>query len=409
VATVEVTIKAIDKMTPTTERVRGSLGGLTDGFKTAGLVIAGFVAAGYAVNRVLDATVGSWKRNTLAIADFADKIGASTEDASVLMEIAADLGVELGALEMGFKTMARQGIQPSVEGLIEVKHRLESAGSESQRLAMAQKLLGRTGADLLPVFAQLNDKQLREYIENMGEGQIVTKEEAARARELRDTMDDLGDAWKNVTLEIGGFLAAGAIEELQSLALILGGDVKSGIELLRLHFRGLADDVKNVGSEAHGMDRDFSLAAGAADDLTEAIGNLPGGKRTFTYSLKMQVPSDVQELARLMHWSIAKAAAYLISGGAEAGATAEAFLTAQNNLNAPGVSKTNTTFQHGGSFIVPGSGSGDRPYVVQLEPGERVDVTPRNQVKNFTFNTNVSDGTDGAVLLSKFQDAARRS
>jgi hypothetical protein len=66
-------------------------------------------------------------------------------------------------------------------------------------------------------------------------------------------------------------------------------------------------------------------------------------------------------------------------------------------------------FQHGGSFLVPGSGSGDRPYVVQLEPGERVDVTPRSQVKNFTFNTNVSDGTDGAVLLSKFNDAARRA
>jgi hypothetical protein len=157
------------------------------------------------------------------------------------------------------------------------------------------------------------------------------------------------------------------------------------------------------------MDRDFSLAAGAADDLTEAVGQLPGGGRTFTYSLKMQVPSDVQELARLMHWSIAKAAAYLIGGGAEAGATAEAFLTAQNNLTAPGVSKVNTTFQHGGSFIVPGSGSGDRPYVVQLEPGERVDVTPRNQVKNFTFNTNVADGTDGSVLLSKFNDAARRA
>lgn len=36
----------------------------------------------------------------------------------------------------------------------------------------------------------------------------------------------------------------------------------------------------------------------------------------------------------------------------------------------------------GGSFIVPGTGSGDRPFTLGLEPGERVDVTPRNQVNN---------------------------
>jgi hypothetical protein len=130
----------------------------------------------------------------------------------------------------------------------------------------------------------------------------------------------------------------------------------------------------------------------------------------------MQVPSDVQELARLMHWSIAKAAAYLIGGGAEAGATAEAFITAQNQINAPGTSKANTTFQHGGSFIVPGTGSGDRPYVLQLEPGERVDVTPRNQVTQNTSTTNDNrkfvfhaGGGGDEDLLSKFAEKARRA
>lgn len=35
--------------------------------------------------------------------------------------------------------------------------------------------------------------------------------------------------------------------------------------------------------------------------------------------------------------------------------------------------------QAGGSFTVPGNGSGDRPYILPLEPGERVSVTPKNQ------------------------------
>ena len=44
-------------------------------------------------------------------------------------------------------------------------------------------------------------------------------------------------------------------------------------------------------------------------------------------------------------------------------------------------------FQHGGSFTVPGSGSGDRPYLLNLEPGERVTVTPKSVVNNNGGNT----------------------
>jgi len=43
-------------------------------------------------------------------------------------------------------------------------------------------------------------------------------------------------------------------------------------------------------------------------------------------------------------------------------------------------------YAEGGSFIVPGRGMGDRPYTVNLSPGERVDVTPRSQVENNTWN-----------------------
>lgn len=39
-----------------------------------------------------------------------------------------------------------------------------------------------------------------------------------------------------------------------------------------------------------------------------------------------------------------------------------------------------TGFASGGSFIVPGAGTGDRPYTMGLEPGERVAVTPRGSL-----------------------------
>ena len=44
-----------------------------------------------------------------------------------------------------------------------------------------------------------------------------------------------------------------------------------------------------------------------------------------------------------------------------------------------GSTKKSWGFASGGSFTVPGSGSGDRPYIVPLTPGENVTVTPVGQ------------------------------
>lgn len=68
-------------------------------------------------------------------------------------------------------------------------------------------------------------------------------------------------------------------------------------------------------------------------------------------------------------------------------------------------SRLTSGFQGGGSFIVPGTGSGDRPHVLNLEPGERVDVTPRNQVtnnKNITMqNTFIFQIADEITVKTK--------
>jgi hypothetical protein len=146
-------------------------------------------------------------------------------------------------------------------------------------------------------------------------------------------------------------------------------------------------------------------AGGSVRQLAAGLKSIP----TFSdWTFRMHTPwsNEVTELATQMHIAPAKAFVLLTQAGALR--TAAENIQKQKDANAAAENGPGG-LQHGGSFIVPGTGSGDRPYVLSLEPGERVDVTPRNQVKNFTFNTNVSDGTDGAVLLSKFQDAARRA
>lgn len=52
-------------------------------------------------------------------------------------------------------------------------------------------------------------------------------------------------------------------------------------------------------------------------------------------------------------------------------------------------------YAQGGSFIVPGVGQGDRPYLVNMTPGERVDITPRGGQSPVTVNV-----MPGAIVVN---------
>lgn len=48
-------------------------------------------------------------------------------------------------------------------------------------------------------------------------------------------------------------------------------------------------------------------------------------------------------------------------------------------------------YAEGGSFVVPGTGAGDRPYMVGLTPGERVTVTPKGDGGGVNVNINIAN------------------
>ena len=208
----------------------GSLarGNISGGFASLATSIGPVGLALTAVGTAAAATIGAikeWQGYALGIANLADKLGTTTEEASALNEIASDLGVNMGSLVMGFRTLSKQGLEPSIEGLIAAKHQIEATKNPTDRLVKAQQLLGRAAGDLLPIFAQLSDEQLRNYIDTMGAGEIITAQEAARARKLRDELDQLSDAWENAKLEAGGYFAAQSLPGLERFTDVLSGQI----------------------------------------------------------------------------------------------------------------------------------------------------------------------------------------
>lgn len=187
-------------------------GGLKD-LNVGGLAV---VATLGLVAKKTQEAVKEWMDATLAVGDFADKTGTSVEEASALLEIAGDLGVGAGTLEAAFKKMSKEGFDPSIEGLIAVRAQLDATSGPSERLELSLKLLGKSGADLLPIFAQLSNTELRKYAEGMAAGTVKTEDEVVQSRLLRDNLDQLGDTMRGLANQAIGPMVKALNEEIAS-------------------------------------------------------------------------------------------------------------------------------------------------------------------------------------------------
>lgn len=220
-----------------------------------------------ALQNVLESTMGKWIEQAQAVSDFNAMIDGNVEETSVLIELSTDFGITQDTLLASMRMLAKNGIEPNIEGLIKVRRQLDGCANEADRLKMAQELLGEQGIkQLIPMFDQLTDEQLRNYVDTLTEAEMWTEEEIARSQELRKAMSDLGDMFDNVLVQIGGFLAEGLLPYFEILsaipdviAVIRGEEVK--------HIEVLGDV-----AEAHAdVAEEIENAQTALEDYTEQM------------------------------------------------------------------------------------------------------------------------------------------
>ena len=180
----------------------GSIGDIKSGLLSmlgpAGMAASSLAAVGTAFVKLAKEAMNY----TLSVTDLASAIGSTTEEASALIEIADDMRVPISALEMGFKSMARNGIEPSLNGLADMATRFQAIQDPTQKVKFLTDNFGRSGMELARVL-EMDEEALRNYLETMGDGQIITKEEGERAKALYAELDQLEDAFRSLTLEIG--------------------------------------------------------------------------------------------------------------------------------------------------------------------------------------------------------------
>ena len=195
--------------------------------------------------------VAAFQDTAIAAGKFSDATGLAVEDASRLQEVAGDVGVEAASIEGAIVRMnaaAAKGdlekfgveIQRAADGttdvnatFLEVIRTLEGIPDPTERALAAQKIFGRGYKEVAEIIFDSADNVAAKLGE-VSEAKVISPDELEKAREFRESMDNLNDSLDDIKLAAGEALVpllgdiaqavTGAIELKGALEEALPGD-----------------------------------------------------------------------------------------------------------------------------------------------------------------------------------------
>jgi hypothetical protein len=172
----------------------------------AGLAIAGGIAY-KAVGGVVDffkTSVTDTMDYAKAVRDVGRYTGTTADQASIFLQIADDLQIEMGTLKTGFRTLNKEGIQPNIENIKKLAAEYQSITDPVEKAQFAMEKFGaRSGQEMAKILELTADEidNIAESATNLG---LVLDEDAiAKTEEYRLAVDTLNDAWKGVKTTMG--------------------------------------------------------------------------------------------------------------------------------------------------------------------------------------------------------------
>ena len=158
----------------------------------------------------------------------AEQSGASVQDvekafkgmSSALYDAGKGSTMPLDALQdLGITLADLEGMSPE-EQFMKLSSALASVEDTSKRGALAQKLFGKAGRQLLPMLADGTDgiQKLREEANELGRS--MSGEDVAAAAEYTDAMNRVSSVWKGLKQQVGAALAPALAEVATSFAEI---------------------------------------------------------------------------------------------------------------------------------------------------------------------------------------------
>jgi hypothetical protein len=179
-----------------------------------------------------------------SVRDMARALGTSTEEASTLIQIADDLKIETGQLQMAFRNALQQGVSPTVDGLKGLAEEYQKIQDPVAKAQFAMEKFGqRAGLEMQKVL-ELTTEQIDAMAQSAEDAGLIMSEDAVKAaREYEIAMNNLGDSVTGVKIRIGNelipvvtdFVELLNEDGMSSTGLIIRRLEKMGIEVDRVN------------------------------------------------------------------------------------------------------------------------------------------------------------------------------
>lgn len=284
--------KSIKDADGATGKFKAGLGATSD-FLKANIATAA-TAAGTALVAFGVKSVTAFQDTALEAGKLSDALGINVEDASRLMEVSGDLGIDMGTLQGAMQRFnkelgagkvdlkqfgtdlvyAKDGSIDAYESFINAATAVGAIKDPTDRAREAQRLFGRSYGEIAELM-EMDADELRAALADVSEQKVINEDELDKAKDFREAVDNLKDRFENLQLAAGERLVpaltdvANAIGAIDSAVESLGGEGSGGIAgLLSAGWRqsGLSDIIDTV-----------NLLNRSVDDLSEKEALAAGG------------------------------------------------------------------------------------------------------------------------------------
>lgn len=323
----EFLIKAQNQANAVFDQARKSVSSLTDTVKTAaqGWTDITFawnagVGAANSIISVVDGIVQTNMEYAKQVKDLSRTIGASAEDASMLIQAGDDVQVSYETILASMEAAIKKGIEPSIEGIGKLADQYLAIGDPIAQTRFLMDNFGRSGADLAPLM-QKGSQGIREMGEEAKKlGLVFDDVDLEKMEAYRQKVDDLGDKWQALTLKIGPPLIdtlSSAMDGFNTLAF----GTSNLIETLKVH----NDEVIKTSGSYEEYVKEMDRARAVAMQGATVINGYAG--------MVAVAASDVGKLTQT-EYEHAKAMAEITKKYNEAGGAAAAYgVIVMNNQN----------------------------------------------------------------------------
>jgi hypothetical protein len=343
------------------------------------------VAGGAALTAFAAKSVMAFQSTALEAGKLRDSLGLTAEQASRLMEVAGDLDIPVKNLENSLGKMnvvaARTpeffadigaGIAKAADGSTDVQQTfmnvvdgLNAIPDAAERASAAQRIFGKDWRTISELIRR-GSGELKRNLEEVGNAKIMSDEEIADARALRDRMDELKDKFEEISLTLGGKLVpaltdtadvvievADAAEKLQLSRIFQAawwttpigaiGAFKSNLtDLVRLvtlgglesdkgagKMRGLGDAAASAAKQAENSSGSWGAAEHAVEEAGEEVTRFADQTTT---AMEM-VDRSIRLAADVTMTAMDDIAESIADGGEEFAKSQEWWTTYEENVN----------------------------------------------------------------------------